>query len=183
MVALEVKNLPVRSASLSDISSLELVDSFIGRMLANTSAMAYVLGAQALAVGMQGKSSRREACCALWLFVDERSHVSGEGVGGVISTLRRFRQPQNVQERCELCGVGLSRNHRHLLEISQSQIVCACDPWSAPHDTVQALAGPRWTGTTLPTWSLPRAHIRSHRHRGLVHLQDTSARLAQWYLC
>jgi hypothetical protein len=118
----------VCSAYLSDISSLELVDSFIGWMLTNTSAMVYALGAQAVAIGMHGKSSRREAGCALWLFMDERSHVSGEGVGGVISTLRRFRQPQNVQERCELCGVGLSRNHRHLLEISQSQIVCACDP-------------------------------------------------------
>lgn len=38
---------------LIDISSLEIVDSFIGRMLANISAMARVLDAETVLVGMQ----------------------------------------------------------------------------------------------------------------------------------
>jgi rsbT antagonist protein RsbS len=38
---------------LIDISSLDIVDSFIGRMLANTSAMARVLDTQTVVVGMQ----------------------------------------------------------------------------------------------------------------------------------
>ena len=38
---------------LIDISSLEIVDSFIGRMIANISSMARVLDAQTVVVGMQ----------------------------------------------------------------------------------------------------------------------------------
>lgn len=38
---------------LIDISSLDMVDSFIGRMLANISGMARVLDAQTVVVGMQ----------------------------------------------------------------------------------------------------------------------------------
>src|SRR6201985_1157140 len=38
---------------LIDISSLDIVDSFIGRMISNTAAMASVLDAQTVVVGMQ----------------------------------------------------------------------------------------------------------------------------------
>jgi rsbT antagonist protein RsbS len=38
---------------LMDISALNMVDSFIGRMIANISSMSGILGAQAVVVGMQ----------------------------------------------------------------------------------------------------------------------------------
>ena len=46
----------------------------------------------------------------------------------VLATLRRFRRPAPIEERCELCSAGLASNHRHLLETSNARIVCACDP-------------------------------------------------------
>ncbi|HEV3064191.1 MAG TPA: DUF5947 family protein, partial [Chthoniobacterales bacterium] len=46
----------------------------------------------------------------------------------VLATLRRFRRPAPIEERCELCSAGLASIHRHLLEMSNARIVCACDP-------------------------------------------------------
>ena len=43
------------------------------------------------------------------------------------ATLRQFARSKRPLERCELCSVGLSPEHPHLVEIAARQIVCACD--------------------------------------------------------
>jgi hypothetical protein len=42
--------------------------------------------------------------------------------------LRRYARPRVAREKCELCSVSLAPQHRHLLEMSNRRIVCACDP-------------------------------------------------------
>ncbi|HEX4652619.1 MAG TPA: DUF5947 family protein [Candidatus Udaeobacter sp.] len=49
-----------------------------------------------------------------------------------LEALRRFAGAPRTKgvaetERCELCSVSLSQQHRHLLEIASRKIVCACD--------------------------------------------------------
>ncbi|HLH64830.1 MAG TPA: DUF5947 family protein [Solirubrobacteraceae bacterium] len=47
----------------------------------------------------------------------------------VIGGLRRAAAPvaRPPGERCELCGLAISSDHRHLLELGQRRIVCACE--------------------------------------------------------
>ena len=44
------------------------------------------------------------------------------------ATLRRFVRSRAAVERCELCGLELAPEHRHLLEMAKRKITCACDP-------------------------------------------------------
>ncbi|MGO9904749.1 MAG: DUF5947 family protein [Solirubrobacteraceae bacterium] len=57
--------------------------------------------------------------------------VAARRRAGVVSGLRGLarapaRTPQ-PDEACELCGVGISPDHRHLLALSERRIVCACE--------------------------------------------------------
>ncbi len=45
-----------------------------------------------------------------------------------LTALRRLAQPMPVEEHCDLCSVALPPTHRHLLEMAQRHIICACDP-------------------------------------------------------
>jgi rsbT antagonist protein RsbS len=51
-LAAEIEKTAARGVLL-DISALEMVDSFIGRMIGNISAIAQILGARTVVVGMQ----------------------------------------------------------------------------------------------------------------------------------
>ena len=43
------------------------------------------------------------------------------------ATLRQFARSRRPLERCEVCSAGLSKEHPHLVEIAQRQIICACE--------------------------------------------------------
>ncbi len=49
---------------------------------------------------------------------------SADGFG----TLRQFARRERPLERCELCSVGLSSVHSHLIEIAQRKLLCTCEP-------------------------------------------------------
>ncbi len=48
----------------------------------------------------------------------------------LVTGLGRLARPAPVQqtEECELCGRPLSDEHRHLLELNERRILCACEP-------------------------------------------------------
>jgi hypothetical protein len=77
------------------------------------------------------------------------------------AALRRFAQPpaaaplpmaETAVERCELCGVLLAPEHRHLLEIASRRIQCACDPCAL---CFQEAAGGRFKLIPRDARSLP----------------------------
>jgi hypothetical protein len=72
--------------------------------------------------------------------VEERSFADQKFALGqretLFTTLRRFAQPRAPMERCELCSVGLASEHRHMLEMSNGRIVCACDSCALRFQTV-----------------------------------------------
>jgi Family of unknown function (DUF5947) len=61
-----------------------------------------------------------------------------------VATMRRFvrNRPESAvarvaPERCELCSAELPPTHRHLFEMTEREVVCACDPCAMRfHDVV-----------------------------------------------
>lgn len=56
------------------------------------------------------------------------AHSQGGSSRTALNSLRRFLQQPAVQERCELCSAPLAVQHAHLLDLTNRQLVCACDP-------------------------------------------------------
>jgi hypothetical protein len=54
--------------------------------------------------------------------------AGGDGAGPAsIAALRRIsRRREDSQERCEICGAGLSDDHEHLYDVDKRQLVCSC---------------------------------------------------------
>jgi hypothetical protein len=67
------------------------------------------------------------------------------------SSLRRFaneesekaknKAVEDAQEHCDLCGEPIPSEHRHLMEVSTREIMCACRPCSILFDSEAASEG------------------------------------------
>jgi len=67
------------------------------------------------------------------------------------SSLRRFANKESeraekkaveaAQEHCDLCGEPIASEHRHLMEVSTREIMCACRPCSILFDSEAASEG------------------------------------------
>ena len=61
-----------------------------------------------------------------------RGEVSGTGrlPSTLVAGLGRLARPEPVveDEQCEVCGSRISEDHRHLLELEERRILCACEP-------------------------------------------------------
>jgi hypothetical protein len=63
------------------------------------------------------------------------------------SSLRRFAKEESekaaeaARERCELCGEPIPPEHRHLLNVSTRELMCACRPCSILFDREAASEG------------------------------------------
>ncbi len=56
--------------------------------------------------------------------------ASGRLPSTLVTGLGRLARPAPVEqtEKCELCDRPLSEDHRHLLELNERRILCACEP-------------------------------------------------------
>jgi hypothetical protein len=70
-----------------------------------------------------------------------------EGAGAAVATSRlrrlasRSREALAPEERCELCGEPIEARHRHLLDLSNRELMCACRACSMLFDREAAGGG------------------------------------------
>jgi len=61
-----------------------------------------------------------------------RGEVTGSGrlPSTLVAGLGRLARSSPVEEaeKCEICGQGISEDHRHLLELGERRILCSCEP-------------------------------------------------------
>jgi hypothetical protein len=78
----------------------------------------------------QGNKKTFSAFSSLRRFAQEESEKAEEAV-----------QEQAAQERCELCSEPIPPEHRHLLNVSTRELMCACRPCSILFDSEAASEG------------------------------------------
>lgn len=56
-----------------------------------------------------------------------RGRAAGGGTEVVAAAGRGEAIPGGATEACDLCGIGIADDHRHLLALAERRIVCACE--------------------------------------------------------
>jgi hypothetical protein len=56
---------------------------------------------------------------------------------------RSAREREEALERCDLCSAPIAPEHRHLLDVTSRELMCACQPCSVLFDRAAAGAGGR----------------------------------------
>jgi len=76
------------------------------------------------------------------------------GENDPFGSLRRFakRAQARYEERCDLCGEGITPEHRHLLDLLSRQLMCACRACALLLDTPAAGGGARRLVPTRRLW-------------------------------
>jgi hypothetical protein len=67
--------------------------------------------------------------------------VSGERLMQVVRAGGARAQPEQVEERCELCGEPIAPEHRHIVDLQSRELLCACRPCTILFDGAAAGGG------------------------------------------
>ena len=93
---------------------------------------------------------------------DGAGYAPPELIGRLRALAGNGPAPDPDVERCDLCGAGLPADHRHLLQIEERSIRCACEPCVAMRS---AISGSRPTPQTIRARSVSEGRVPIPRSR------------------
>jgi hypothetical protein len=93
------------------------------------------------------------------------SNLASPQLDQSFAALRRFARPRLPVQRCELCSAVLAHQHPHLIELSNRQIVCACEACSTLFDGLQ---GGKYKRVSRRAWSLKDFSIADGQWENLL---------------